>query len=264
MQKMENPDLRRRFGMSGGDTGILVNTIYPDSPAEGLLKPDDIITALDDVEVENDGTIAFRDGERTFLGYAWQKKQLGDGLKVTLLREGKTLNLTIPLSRPAGFERLVPYTIHDRAATYYILGGLVFETLTLNYLEEYGGPRDWSTNAPKDLLYFYIHGEPTKDRREVVMLAKVLADEVNVGYHAYSNGIIERVNGRKISTLRDLIDSVEKNKGSFHVIEDMHGNRLVLDRQKVMDRGPEILRRYRVPFDRSEDLRTRNVRAGKS
>jgi S1-C subfamily serine protease len=42
-QKMENPDIKRKFGMTAKQTGVLVNTIYPDSPARGVLKPGDII-----------------------------------------------------------------------------------------------------------------------------------------------------------------------------------------------------------------------------
>ena len=42
-QKMESPDLRRKFGMTETQTGVLVNRIYPGSPAEGILKPEDII-----------------------------------------------------------------------------------------------------------------------------------------------------------------------------------------------------------------------------
>ncbi len=255
MQRMENPDLRRRFRMAENMTGVLVNRIFPDSPADGILVQDDIILAVGGSGVENDGTIAFRPGERTYLGYAWQQKQIGDDIGIKILRDGNVRTVTVRLSKAAGFERLVPGKFYDRPATYYVIGGLVFEPLTLNYLEEYGTARDWAVTAPKDLLFYYLHGEPTVERRQVVLLAKVLADEANVGYHEYANGIIERVNGRHVGTLRDLMDAFEKNAGPFHVIEDMHGNRLVLDRKKVETRGPEILKRYRVPFDRSEDLR---------
>lgn len=254
MQKMENQDLRKKFGLSGQTTGVLINKIYPDSPAEGLLLPDDVLIAIDGKPVENDGTILFRNEERTFLGYIWQQKQLGDLITLTLLRNGERLDVAIKLSKPIGYERLVPHKQFDRMPSYYIVGGLVFAPLTRNYLEEYGTEQNWALQAPKDLLSYYLNGEPTKDQREIILLINVLADDINIGYHAFTNGIVVRINGRSISSLRDLVDAFESNKGQFHTIEDIHGYRIVLDNAKSLSNNAAILKRYLVPADRSQDL----------
>lgn len=254
MQKMENTDLRRKFGLSERVTGTLVNKIYPDSPAEKLLFPDDLLLAIDGQRIENDGTIEFRKGERTYLGYLWQLKQVGEKVRFTVQRQGEQLEVEVPLSRALGFERLVYAKRYDQVATYFIVGGLVFSPLTLNYLEEYGTERDWAISAPKDLLSYYLHGEPSAARRQVILLSKVLADDLNIGYHAFVNGVIVRINNRDVSTIQDVITAFAEETGPYHVIEDIHGYRLVLDRKKATQFGPEILRRYRVPADRSKDL----------
>lgn len=254
MQKMENQDLRKKFGLKGRDTGVLVNKIYPDSPAEGLLFPDDIILAIDGRQVENDGTILFRQNERTFLGYVWQQKQLGDTIEITVLRNGTKKMVTITLSRAIGFERLIPHKQFNKIPSYYIAGGLVFAPLTRNYLEEYGTEQNWALQAPKDLVSYYLNGEPTKEQREIILLINVLADDINIGYHAFTNGIVTRVNGRNITTMRDLVDAFESNKEQFQTIEDIHGYRIVLDRAKSISNGPAILKRYLISSDRSQDL----------
>ena len=89
----------------------------------------------------------------------------------------------------------------------------------------------------------------------MVLLAAVLADEINVGYQGLGDIIISYVNGKKISTIKDLVKAVEENKGTYHIFVDERGNKIVLDRKKADERRELILRKYKVNFDRSEDLK---------
>lgn len=120
----------------------------------------------------------------------------------------------------------MPYERYDRAPAYYILGRLVFEPLTVNYLKMWGS--EWHNRAPSHLLNYYDNGEQTDDRREIVVLVKVLADEINVGYHDLKNRVISHVNGKRISTMKDLVSAFEEHKGKCHVIEDESGYKIVL------------------------------------
>ena len=250
-QEMENPDIRHKFAMTEKQTGVLVDRISTDSPARGVLKSGDIILSVDGTDIENDGTIEFRKGERTSYDYLIQKKYIDDTVQMKILRENEILNLEIKLTKPANFGRLVPCERYDVAPTYYILGGLVFEPLTLNYLKTWG--KSWY-NAPSNLLSYLFYGEPTDERREIVVLVKVLADEINVGYHGRENKVISHVNGEKISTMKDLVRAVEEHKGKYHTIVDKQGYRIVLDRNKVDENGQRILKKYKISSDRSRDL----------
>jgi S1-C subfamily serine protease len=254
MQKMENPALLQRFGLKPGETGALVNKVFPDSPAEGLIFQDDVVVALDGYVVEEDGTVEFRRGERTFLGYIWQQKHIGDTVNVDIVRNGERKHFTILLTKAIGMERLVPNMQYDHMPTYYIYGGLVFTPLVLNYLKEYGDEDNWRINSPVELLNYYENGEPSEKLKQVVILAKVLADDVNIGYHTYLDGVIVSVNGVNVGNLNDVIAAIENNKGAFHVFEDSKGHRLILDREQASRRGPDILRRYKILSDRSSDL----------
>ena len=250
-QRMENPDLRLRFGMTEKQTGVLVNRIYPGSPAKGILKSDDIILSIDGRNVENDGTIEFREGERTFFGYLAQSKYINDTVRFEILREDKFMDIEIKLSMPLHFWRLVPHERYDVVPTYYILGGLVFEPLTLNFLKTW---RKWYLNAPLNLINYYIHEEPTDDRREIVVLVKVLADEINLGYHNYKNRVISYVNGKQVTTIEDLVRAFEEHEGEYHIIVDNWGHKIVLDKNRVDKDGPSILKKYKINADRSKDL----------
>jgi S1-C subfamily serine protease len=255
MQKMENPDMRRKYGMDDKQTGILINKVYPDSPAQGIIEAGDILLSIEEKKIENDGTIELRKGERTYFGYLMQKKQINESVNFEMLRNGRIRKGRVILSKPVDYERLVQNERYDKPPIYYIIGGLVFETLTLNYLMEYGSERDWYSNAPKELVNFYLNGEPTEGQREIVVLVKVLADEINVGYHDFVDAVISSVNGVKISRIGDLVKGFENNKGEYHVIEDIRGFKMILDRKKADESGDRILKRYKIGANRSTDLK---------
>jgi hypothetical protein len=67
--------------------------------------------------------------------------------------------------------------------------------------------------------------------------------------------VVDRVQGRNIRQLKDLIRIVETSEDEFLRFQSSDGQVVVLEREKVEKRNPSIQRRYGVPFDRSEDLR---------
>jgi hypothetical protein len=268
-QNMENPDIRLRSGMSKTETGALVSHIDPDSPATGVLRPGDVLLSIEGVRVQNDRTVEFREGERTHLKYLIQKKQMNDSVRLKILRQKKVMSVVVKLSMPLHSSRLVPHEQYDVVPTYYILGGMLFEPVTLNYLKTWG--KKWIFSAPDDLTHYYLYGKRTDDRKEVIVLVEygkrtddrkevivlveVLADEINVGYHDIDNRVVSHVNGKKISTMEDLVAAFEKNEGKYHLILDERGHQIVLDRRKVDQNSQRILKRYRIASDRSEDLK---------
>jgi S1-C subfamily serine protease len=253
-QEMENPDIRLRFGMSKRDTGALISYIDPDSPARGVLRSGDVVLAIDGVRVENDKTVEFRKGERTHLKYLIQKKQMNDSVRLRILRQKKIMNVTVRLSTALHSSRLVPHEQYDVIPTYYILGGMLFEPVTLNYLKTWG--KKWIFSAPDDLTHYYLYGKRTDDRKEIIVLVEVLADEINIGYHDLDNRVVSHVNGKKISTMEDLVAAFENHAGKYHIILDERGHQIVLDRSKVDQNSQRILERYRITADRSEDLKS--------
>lgn len=244
-QAMENSDLRSRYGMREGSTGILVNSIFPNSPALGILQEEDVILAVDGQELESDGTIEFRPGERTSFGHRIQSKSVGDTIDLRILRDGATRLVSVPLTKTLNEMRLVPNARYDVLPRYYIVGGLVFEPLTLNLLKIWGS--SWYTDAPDHLLGYYFRGEPTEERTEVVVLVRVLGDEINVGYQGFLYEVLAEVNGVRTRDLSSLAAAIEGNTDPFHVLRTEAGKKIVLDRAKVEESDQRILQNYRIP-----------------
>jgi len=177
---------------------------------------------------------------------------MGDFLDLEVLRAGRIHKLRVQLNAVLDSTALVPQTEYDRQPSHFIVGGLIFQRLVGNYI------RRWDRGeAPSNLVNYFYFGFPTKERRALVVLTGVLPDEINVGYKGFAEtSIIVQANGRRVSTLRDLVDAVETNTGPYHVFVDEMDTQIVLDRVKAQERGAQILQRYMIPSDRSPDLKT--------
>lgn len=252
-QTMDNDGLRKMYGLTAEQSGCLVYRVIPGSPAEGLVRPGDVVMRIDGHKVADDGTVEFRPKERTSLNYYVQAHQVGDEMNLNILRGGRDQQIKLKLDLPVGVNQLVPLEQYDVRPTYYIYGGLVFSPLTVNYLKTWGGT--WFANAPKNLVSSFQFDQLTKVGEKIVVLTRVLPDEVNKGYHNSGDYRIVKVNGQPINNLKDLVRIVEEGNEPFVSFTDRWGASVVLDRKAVEARNGEILEKYRIKSDRSDNLK---------
>jgi len=55
--------------------------------------------------------------------------------------------------------------------------------------------------------------------------------------------------------MKDLVRAVEGNAGKYNVFVDEQRKQIVLDKAKTAERNKLILKKYKIPADRSGDLR---------
>jgi len=259
MQDTENRDLKRYFGLPEESGGVVILKTAPGSPADGVIRPGDVILEVDGCAVADDGTVEFRQRQRTSVAYCIQRHQVGDIIPVKILREGRELELRIRLSRPMQEDWLIPNERYDVRPTYYIFGGLVFVPLTRNYLMSWGP--NWFNNAPKELVALLSDNMKRPDKDEIVLMSKVLAAAVNEGYQDWNNWIVEKVDGIPVRNLRHLISLVEGSSAPFVVFENDKQQKIILDRAQAAAATAQILKTYHIPADRSGDLREAAPRA---
>jgi len=250
-QSMQNPGLRSKYQLNDRQTGVLVTYIPKGSPLEGMVKYGDVVLSVNGEIIENDGTIPFRETGRLDAEYIVHNKFIGDSVKLEILRDGTVIPVNIALTVPITSTALVPFAQYDKAPTYYIVGGLVFQPLTGNYLSKWTEQKD----APVHLVNYFHNGKRSEDRMQVIVLTQVLGDEITESYSDLTNNVIARVNGRHIASIEDLVRSVEFNKGEYHVIVDEYGNQIVLHRNKIKEANERMFKKYGIPSDRSEDLK---------
>jgi len=250
-QYLENRAQRELLGLDPGQSGVVVRRVFP--LATGL-RSRDVILKIDGHVVGNDGTIELRAGERIALAYAADRRQIDERIPLVLLRNREVVKLDLALTSPKqSYPYVVPRYAYERRPSYYVIGGLVFSPLTANY---FGGWDDWKDVPVR--LRKYWHEPRTEEnvwRREVVACIEVLPDRLNAGYKWVEDYVVDRVNGKRIGSMRELIESFESHDGPYHrIIVEPDGFEVVLPHAETAERSPEILSRYGVATDRSPDL----------
>jgi len=247
VETLENPDIRKKCLMAEDMTGVLVTKVHPKSPAIGHLEQEDVVLKIDGFDVENDGTVEFRKGERTFLSYAVQRRQIGETVPVAVLRKGEVKTVEIPLTVPLNTLNVVPRQQFETPPTYYIVGGFVFCPATANLLQAMGG------YLHRDVHMYYFE-ESLEDRDQVIAIISVLSDEVNVGYQNWQYTPVKTVNGKQIRNIHDVVEAIESNTEEFHRVDTESDQVVILSREKAKEGGDRILERYKIASDRSKDL----------
>ncbi len=250
-QIAQNPDLREK-NLMPEDGGVLVTQVVAGSPAEGKILKGDVIVSIDGVKISSNGTVKFRDNERTDFSYLVDMHQIGEDIKVEVLRGGEKMEMVFPLTKTVDALRLVNTNYGN--PSYYIFAGCVFSPLTFNYLKEWGAR--WFVESPSVLLSRLDHNVKEFPDEEVVFMMSVLPSEVNYGYYEKKHWIVDKVNGVRINNMRHLVKVVERevSSSSFVTFQDSHGEEIVFSSEKAKRIGAALLATYQIDKDRSPDL----------
>jgi S1-C subfamily serine protease len=246
-QNLENRRLRDQVGLKDGQSGVLVARVDYQGSCWEMIQPRDVLLEIDGHAIANNGTIRYRNRFRTRYDVVLSDHYVGDTLDLTVWRKGERRRVQVVL-KPLEF--LVPRFSHDKLPTFFVYGGLVFQTLTRDFLATWD---EWWNKAPKEFLSHYYMGERGPERKDVVVLTQILADEVNLGYsHLYNEGIVA-VNGHMPRDMTDFVNAVESSKDVLEIETSSQGI-IVFDPSEVREATPRILKRYHIPRDRSGDL----------
>ncbi len=121
-------------------------------------------------------------GKIEFTNLITAKAYAGDTIPVHIQRAGKPMQLDFALEHRNANDFVIPPYNLDRAPSYYVLGGLIFEELSRQFLREWGA--NWMKDAPQRWVYkdrFQSELYPEGNRR-VVVLTQVLPANTTIGY----------------------------------------------------------------------------------
>lgn len=250
-QDLVNPTLRDFYKIPADQTGVIVSKVLYGSSADGLLKEGDVLQSFDGYAVDNEGYVTQQKSERVNWYYLFPLHAVGDVVSLDILRDGQKMKVKVPL-KP--LSCLVPYREDNRHPTYYMVAGFVFTPLTGNYFQTV----EWKYFKP-ELRDLYVHGLPSPETKQVVLLTHVLPHEINKGYERLNNVIVKKVNGKTIHEMKDLIDAFDHPMGNMDVIDvdDLayFGSTVVIDAQKAKQATDEIMANFKILSDRSQDLK---------
>ena len=247
VEELESEAARRYLKMAKGQTGLHIAKVAPEMGTNSL-QAGDVLLEVDGIRVANNGDIRLPGNRiRTFF-HPFQMRQIGDKVTVKVLRDGKILEREVPVAKRAFRARGFLY---DEKPDYFVCGGLVFTTLSYSYILD---------------NHVEMHDELADESKVVgdeqfVIISDVLADVCVEGYIGSAGVHVRSVNGEKVRNLRHLVELVDGAKGEFlrFGVDDNHewDSLLVLDLAALREATPRIMERYRIPADRSEDLKAK-------
>ena len=237
-QKMQNQALRSLYKMPKKSSGVRIFDISELSSVNGVLREGDILTAIDGKKIENDGTVEFQPEQFTSFMYYVDQKQMGEHVRLTILREGKEKDLDVVLKNTADDDLLVDTLEHDVMPRYFIYDGYVFTPLTRNLL----------IHSRSTLLQLREAASKwaSRDRDEVVLLLRVLADETNRGDHEFALWAVDSVNGHKVKNFKEFKKMITASKEKYIVLRNEDGVEVVINRDKAKAVKKKILQRYSI------------------
>ncbi|MBL7077120.1 MAG: trypsin-like peptidase domain-containing protein [Kiritimatiellae bacterium] len=241
-----NSALRRSLALPADESGVVIYYIDPFGSALGMLRTGDVLLAIDGHDIANDGNIALN-GNHVLFAELLERKQWGDKVVFRVWRDGNVAQLTVPLINPC--DPFVFRNEYDQRPEYFVYAGLVFAPLSRGFLRTVGDRK--SDPNTQQLSYYRSYAKQddlTEDRDQFVVLIRRLPHSVNTYTGDFLNGIVARVNGRRISTLKDVEDAFASPQEGYHVVafEGMKQT-LVLDAAAADHAAPAIMGRYGVP-----------------
>ena len=247
-QMSENPDTLAYLGQEGEPRGVIV---IKTNRVSSTMRPRDIILEIDGFKIDVQGDYNDPDyGNLLLENLATRSKRAGEKVKIKILRDGKEMTVDYVLPKVDYNIEIVPLNVFDQDPEYLVFGGLVFQPLTVPYLQSWGA--DWNRKAPFRLSYA-TREDATPEKPSYVILSMVLPDPYNIGYQEVRYLIVEKLNGKQVSTLHDVIIAAQSPSDGFHILEFREGDslrRMVLDAGQIEDATSRVLERYGIEKDR--------------
>ncbi len=244
-----SPAYRRERGLPRDRSGVVVDRVAPGGTADGVLKTGDVLLSVGGHPIANDGTIRLGDARVTF-EHTIDMLQVGAPVRFTVWREGREVALQAPARRIARYDR--NRNRYGVAPDYVVYAGLVFMRLEAELLKTLG--RGWPQSANRDLVWHQLFREaerPEEADREVIVLTRVLRHAVNSQMALSLPVAVDRINGRPVRSLADVVEAFGSNRERFHRLEfERDGGIEALDRERAEAAHPEILKQYAIPHDR--------------
>jgi hypothetical protein len=237
LQTMRSPALREARQMPVGATGGLVARVLAGTSADGRVQPQDVILEIDGIPVANDLTVKLEPFGQIDCEYLAWRKQVGEPISLKLLRGGQEIAVDFELRNTPD---LVAAPRFSTPREFLLCGGLILAPLDIEYLYVFEDiPYNLSAAA-------FANNETTPDRRQAVVLIRILPHPVNQGYREFEDLILMKIGGetvRDFAHARRLLEQCDE-KWIDLVFDD--GTRIVLPTAQVRTADAEVRETYAI------------------
>jgi hypothetical protein len=218
---------------------VLVSTVVAAGPSAEVLRPGDVLLAIDDHPIASDSNVEL-EGQRADFQEVVERKFNGDSVKFDVWRDKQPITVTMKLYTP--WPYLIQGHSYDVRPRYVLYGGLLFQPLNLDLMEAYR-PTDLRL---RHFFEYFVLEQLYLQHPDVIVLTNILPDPINTYLAPYRGGIVDEINGQKIRRLNELANAFAGNADRFVIRMIGDGPPLVLDRNRVESARERIKARYNV------------------
>jgi len=245
IQPLESPALRNYIG---APSGVLVN--WTRNPA---IQLNDVICSVKGHAVDNQGLTMYL-GRRIHFAAVLHDLFSGDSVDLTVLRNKGEISVTANLV-PSSSVDLVQNLQYSRRPEYVVVGGLVFQPLSHDFLQGWN-----ERDRPSHLQDLLNRGRIEGSKSQAIILTNVLAARCNAGYSSGWVGgpVLKALNGEEVQNVRHLADNIDRIMKSeseeflkFTVSGYVDDHLIVMHKLDVLRDEPSIQKTYEIPRIRS-------------
>jgi S1-C subfamily serine protease len=251
-QALENEALRARLGLARSVRGIMVReprrreASYP-------LQEFDVVTAIGDKEIDNEGMIQAAGNLRLSFLYLVPKLARDGSVPIRVVRAGCTIDTRLPVSRDddhliRGYEGKVP--------SYFVYGSLVFSPVMREAVSTYGRANPGIIGRNSPLITRGADRVQCPGEELVVVTSPMLAHRMTRGYGEPIGQVVESVNATRIKNLRHLVETLRDSRDEFLTFRfaEEGAETLVFRRQAMLDATDPLMRQNGIPRRGSDDV----------
>ena len=215
---------RDYLGLTEKDGGVFISSVSPGGSAEAAgLQEGDVLLGINSNAIDSRGNYADPVFGRLNLSHLVKGgAYVGDEFTMDILRSGERQRLTGTLIRENSEDHLIDPYMFDRGPRFLLMGGLLFQELTLPYLKTFGN--EWPKKAPFKLVFANGNQKKYEDegRKKLVFLSGVLPSQSVLGYERLASLIVTKVNGKTISDIKDLDAAFSTTRPRRHPHRRVH------------------------------------------
>ena len=241
---LSSPAMRKHYGLGDTEPGVVVGEVAKGGSCDGVLQVGDLLLSVNGLPVDRSAMIEL-DGERVMLEELAERSFTGDKLTMHIKRNGEEMDVEVEL-KPLAADAIMAQE-YDTMPRYVQFAGLVFQPLHRNVVMAH---QLNTTNISVEIEDFLKHGGSLQ-KQDLVMMTKVLKDEVNARYSQFGSRLVTKVNGVEVQGLEhlySLLYPAEGERGDFTVIEFADSPRpMVIDNAVIEAANNRINKRYGVP-----------------
>ncbi len=190
-----NPAMRKALQVPEDGLGVMVASVLPTGPCDGVMEPGDVLLSIDNNPVDNAGNIEV-EGEKVVLHEVVERKFAGDEVKLEFLRRGEKKDVTVTLK---AFPHSRIYAVrYGERPRFVFFAGLVFQPLDFNLYSAYG----FDSSRVRKIFQNYVRDALFKEREDVVVLTRVESDRLTSFITGFNGTVVDEINGTKVKDLR--------------------------------------------------------------